>query len=516
MLTHGDMLRRVASAFGGRVALSGPQQDDITFRQLDFETTRVAGSLRAAGFGPGNRAIWLDYNSIRYLVTYFSTAKAGLAFSPVNYWLRIGELRHQVELVAPNVVFAGHEFQQRIDEVLGDSIDVLRVATDTPAMANWIAWDDFLVESTAPIRDVDESMPHEIIFTSGTTGNAKGVVRSQRKRILDSLLGALATGFGGDHHLLWALPQFHIGGAAISNQFLIQGGRVTVLPHFEPELFAAAIKTGVTHLYGVPANYRLLLSSGALDNVDTREVRACGIGGSVSDRSLFEEMLLRFPNAEIVHTYGLTESGPHSLVIRGQAFLDRFGSVGTPVTGTEVRLVDPHSGADVAPGAVGELFLRGEAVMDEYLGRPDLTSAAFDKGGWFRTGDLLREDRDGYYSVVDRVKDMIITGGENVYPSEVEDVIRTHEAVEEVAVVGARDDIYEERVVAFVQLVDNEVVRVSPEELMQWTRERIAGFKSPRELHFVEAFPRTPIGKIAKDELRTRIGSVFASDTEHK
>jgi len=511
MLTHRDVLRRCASAYGARVALTGPGGMVLDYEALDAETDRLADGLQRHGFGPGDAMIWIDYNSVEFLVAYYATAKLGMTFSPMNYWLRPHELAPLGELVRPSVVVAGHDHLGVAREAFADQGVRLWVALGDGDPSGCVPWAELVDGPSTPIDvEIDETMVHEILFTSGTTGQAKGVMRSQRARILDSFGAALAYGLQRDDHMLWFLPQFHIGGGSVPGQLLVQGGRVTILRRFDEADAARAIAEGVTYMVGVPAHYNLLFESGALQGVDTSAVRGCYVGGSVASRRVFEQIMAHFPQAEIVHGYGSTESGPHTLAVRGQAFLDHFGALGLPVPGTEVRVVDVTTREVVGPGEVGELCVRSESIMLGYLGRPDLTAAALDDG-WLRTGDLVRRADDGYFHLVDRAKDMIITGGENVYAKEVEDVLAAHPSVAEVAVIGVPDDVYEERVVAIVR-ADPAATAPPAHELIAFARQQLAGFKCPKEVHFVDDFPRTGIGKIAKQELRVEHGAAGDRD----
>ncbi|UNK80652.1 acyl--CoA ligase [Sphingopyxis granuli] len=501
MLTHRDVLSSNASAYGARVALVSDQGEQTTYLALEERTNRLARGMLDLGLRRGDRVIWLDQNSVEFLVAYFATAKIGVTFTPLNYWLRAGELAPQIELVSPRLCFAGEEFAELADEALSlAKCDPARILLQGQR-DGWRAWSEAFSEIAEPIdTPIDEVDVHEIIFTSGTTGQAKGVMRSQRKRILDSYCAALAFELTRSDHMLWFLPQFHIGGGSVPNQLLVQGGKVTVLRRFDPAVVASHIDKGITYIVGVPAHYNLLFESGVLDGVDTSKVRGCYVGGSASGRVLFEQILARFPNAELVHGYGSTESGPHTMALRGQDFLDHFGALGLPVPGSRVRVLDPETLTDAAPGIVGELLVKSEAVMDGYLGRPDLTEVAFHEG-WLRTGDLVVRDADGWFSMVDRLKDMVITGGENVYPKEVEDVLTSHSAVAEAAVFGVPDPTYEERVIACVRLVPDAQL-AGTDALISYVRERLAGYKTPKEIMIVEDFPRTGVGKISKVELR--------------
>lgn len=507
MLIHRDMLRRARSAYGDRPALGMVGDTPLTYRELDELTGRIAAGLRSRGFGPGDRLMWIDQNSVDYLLAYYATAKLGMTISPINYWLRAREIEPLAALVDPDVVVAGADYRDVARAAIGTGRERLWVALGEAAPEGWTAWDALVGGDVDPGEDLDERTPHEIVFTSGTTGQSKGVVRSQRGRILDSYNAALGYELTRNDHLLWFLPQFHIGGGAVPGQLLIQGGRVSVLRRFEPEAAARAVGEGVTYIVGVPAHYTLMRESGILDTIDTTHVRGCYVGGSAATPTVFETMMRQFPNADLVHGYGSTESGPHTMALRGEAFLTHFGALGLPVPGTEVRTVDVATGVDVARGEVGELWVRADSVMEGYLGRPEVTAAAIDADGWLRTGDLVRQDGEGYFTMVDRAKEMIITGGENVYPKEVEDVLSGHPAVAEAAVIGVPDDIYEERVVAFVRL-EPDAAGVTGEALIAHVRSNLAGFKTPKECHVVDDLPRTGVGKIAKQVLRDDFASL--------
>jgi fatty-acyl-CoA synthase len=497
MLNHASVLRRAASSYGGRIAVSFEGRH-LTYTDLDDVTDQLAAGLLARGLRIGDRVMWSQANHVDYLLLYYATAKAGLAFSPLNPRMPASELAPLVELVDPALIVAGEAAAE------GFAFVDRRVVVHGSA-----EWRDLFADSAQKLPIIDENQLHEIVFTSGTTGQAKGVMRSQRKRIIDSLCAALGYEITRDDSMLFFAPQFHIGGGAAAGQVLVQGGRINILRGFEPELVAAAIAEGATYMLGVPAHYSLLFESGALDGVDVRTMRGCFVGGSVASRQLFSSIDEVFAGADIVHGYGSTESGPHTTAVRGRAFLDHFGTLGLPIPGTEVKVVDAE-GEDAGVGQPGELWVRAESVMDGYVGRPDLTEATFAADDWLRTGDIVHRDDDGYLFLVDRLKEMIITGGENVYPAEVEAVLASYPGVAEAAVIGIPDPVYEERVHALVRLASGCTVTVG--ELGAYMRERLVAYKVPRSIEFVDDLPRTPLGKVAKSELRRRYGSVFDGD----
>ena len=506
MLTHRDILRRNASAYGSRTALVGTDGSALTYDELDRCTDALAAGLLGSGLRPGDRVVWLNDNCLEYLIAYFATAKAGLVFSPMNYWLRVGELAGLVALLDPQALIAGREYAERLEGLDGTGHVSLRILVDG-TRPGWRTWDEVMqVPGSLAGVSNDELALHEVIFTSGTTGAAKGVMRSQRGRIVDSLTAALAFEVRRSENLVFFGPQFHIGGASVPNQVLVQGGTATII-RFDPERVAQAIGDGATYVIGVPAHYNLMFESGVLEKVDTSSLRGCYVGGSVATMTLFKKISEHFPHADMVQGYGSTESGPHTIALRGRDFLDHPGTLGLPVPGTEVRIAG-SDGTDLGPGQVGELLVRSDSVMDGYYRRPELTGSVLSADGWLRTGDLMSRDALGYFRMAGRAKEMIISGGENVYPKEIEDVLSEHPAIAEVAVIGLPDPVYEERVVALVRRLPA-AGHVDPQELRDFVRVRLAGFKTPKEVHFVDDFPRTGLGKIAKDELARTWGSVF-------
>ncbi|MCU1362149.1 MAG: hypothetical protein JWN99_3438 [Ilumatobacteraceae bacterium] len=505
MLTHRDVLRQLARAVGDAPAIFAHDGSVLTFGELDGLTDAVASGLLQHGLRPGDNIVWMSRNSVEFFVLYFATAKAGLTFTPLNHWLRAGEHAAIVDLLQPRAVVAAASLTDRIDEVLdlAGRPDVLRVCVGEP-VAGWMSWTD-LAASSGTLHAIpnDESACHEIVFTSGTTGPPKGVMRSQRKRVLEAHYSALSWRVSADDHLLMLGPQFHIGGPATPCQFLFQGGPVSVVD-FEPTAVAHAVDRGATFISGVPTHFTSLFESGVFDARDTSHVTACKLGGSSAPTVMFERVASMFPSAQICSGYGMTETGPHTLGVRGVRPNQR-GVLGRPVLGNEVRIMGEDGAAELPDDTVGELQLRSEFVFDGYYGNPELTARAFD-GQWLRTGDLAKRDADGLFYLAGRAKDMIISGGENVYPTEVEDVIAACPGVAEVAVFGVADDLYVERVVAAVRFEPGTSTTMADVE--RSARARLAGFKCPRDLRSVAEMPRTGSGKIAKDQLR----SMFESD----
>ena len=378
LTTSGLVAAGRASSYGLRTAILDADGNGITYRQLDDQTDRAAGALLRLGLGRGERVVWLAKNTTLFALAYFATAKAQLAFTALNYWLRPDELRQLVELLEPSVFIASDEYADLIEDLAAAGRRRHLVSLGSRPRPGWTPF-SALLEAPVPAAGLpsgDETLLHEIVFTSGTTGQSKGVMRSQRKRIVDSVMAALAFQLTRNDHTLSFGPQFHVGGMSGPNQVLIQGGTVSII-QFDPETVARAISRGVTYMAGVPAHYNLLFEEKVLDGVDTSAMRGCYVGGSVATKELFGLIGQHFPNADLVHGYGSTESGPYTMALRGQEFVDHYGSLGLPVPGNEVRVVDSDS-HDVAPGDIGELLVRSDTVMDGYYRRPELTRNALD------------------------------------------------------------------------------------------------------------------------------------------
>jgi long-chain acyl-CoA synthetase len=337
-----------------------------------------------------------------------------------------------------------------------------------------------------------------ILYTSGTTGKPKGAELTHRSVMRNSEVVAMtATDVREGDVILGALPLFHIFGQTVGmNASLRAGATLVLLPKFDPEATLAAIEANqMTHFYGVPTMFGALLHHPGRERYDTSSLRICVTGGA----SMPVEVLHGFERAfscEVLEGYGLSETSP--VVTTNHAGRERrAGSVGTPIDGVEVRVVD-DAGRPLPVGEVGEIVVRGHNVMKGYWKRPEATAEAI-RDGWFHTGDLGRTDQDGYFYIVDRKKDMIIRGGYNVYPREVEEVLYEHPQIREAAVIGMPDERWGEEIGAAVVLHEGE--RLEAQEVSDYVKERIAAYKYPRIVWFVDELPKGPTGKILKREI---------------
>jgi fatty-acyl-CoA synthase len=507
-----NILDRNGSLYADRECLVFEDQR-WTWRDLVERTNRVAHFLHAQGVRRGDRIGVLQRNCADFVALYFAAAKLGAIFSPYNYWFRANELEHVIGDSDPTVLIFAAEFEETIAAATaGLTIPRhIRVGAATGTIADVVDWDEGV--AAAPTEDyldpeVRGTDAFTIIYTSGTTGRPKGAVHDQAQTYLNGLSFLATFGFHEDDTFLVYTPMFHVGAWDHLKPHMITGGRVVIMAKFdEQEALATITRERVSVLLGVPAIYRMLLEE-MTDEHDLSSVRITYVGGSVAPIELLEELPKRGIGRDgFYHVYGLTESGPLSHGLRPAYAVSKQGSVGRPLYLTEIKIVDPEDCHELPRGERGEIWLRGPDNMVGYWRNPEATALAVVENGWLRTGDIGILDEDGFLFIVDRMKDMIISGGENVYAKEVEEALTTHELIVEAAVIGIPHELMEEQVVALV--ITSDAGTPSEADVIEYCRARLAGYKVPRQVHFVEDFPRTAIGKVQKAELRAQYGSVF-------
>jgi fatty-acyl-CoA synthase len=423
----------------------------------------------ARGLRRGDRVATLTGNSPEHVIVFFACAKAGFMLLPLNWRLAAAELRFQLEDAEPSVFFAEDE-HATLAEATGFAFEPL-APPDVGAVPD------------AEVADDDGLL---LIYTSGTTGRPKGAVLTHANCFWTNLSLDLATSLRDDDVVLQILPQFHCGGWNV--QALLawwKGARVVLERSFEAErVLSLLAKKRVTTMMGVPAIYLFLAQEPGFADADLSSLRLAVVGGAPMPEALIVQWQAR--GVEIVQGYGLTEAAPNVLCLPPQDAMRKMGSAGKPYPFVEVQLSDED-----------ELMVRGPNVFPGYWRNPEATAAVF-RDGWLLTGDIAEADEDGCYRIKGRVKDMYISGGENVYPAEVEGVLHEHPSVADVAVVGASDERWGEVGVAFVVASSP----VAEEDLFAHCRERLAGFKVPKRVRFVDALPMSAMNKVLKDELR--------------
>lgn len=467
------------------------------YATLAARAGQLAEALRGAGYGPGHRIATVSGNSCDHVVAFFACAIAGIAFVPLSWRLTPRELADVLTRSEPALVLIEDEHAALAGEAL-------RVAGGMPPIA---LLGTTGVESIAPPRaarpeprrPVRDDDPLLVIFTSGSEAAPKGVVLTHANCFWNNLALAQALPLTQDDVVLAMLPQFHV--AAWNCQPLLAwwvGATVVLERSFQPARVLQLIaERRVTAMMGVPTQYAMLAADRAWHTTVPASLRLALVGGATMPPALQQEWTQR--GIPLTQGYGLTEAAPNVLHLPAAEALDAPGAAGRPYPHVSVRLVDPDTGLGLDGEATGELWVRGPSVFAGYLG-DDAASARAMSGEWLRTGDLASRDASGVYRIVDRLKDIFISGGENVAPAEVEYALCLHPLVEEAAVVGVPDPVWGERGVAFVVPVAGAALSV--DEVLAHARRNLAAFKIPVRVEFVAALPRSTIEKLARSRLR--------------
>ena len=473
---------------GDRTALRLGEHS-LTYRELDRAAGRVAGLLAGRGVEPGDRVGVMLGNTPDFAAVYYGVLRAGAVVVPMNPLLKAREVAYYLSDSQAKVLFAAQPFAAEARSGADDTgADVVEVG---PAFLIELA-DHPVIDA---VVDRDGSDTAVVLYTSGTTGRPKGAELthanlSRNAEVTAETLLKLTP----DDVIFGGLPLFHSFGQTVTlNTAVRAGASVTMLPRFDPTAALATMAAhGVTVFAGVPTMYTALVAAFAGSGFDASNLRVCVSGGA----ALPVEILYEFERAygcPILEGYGLSETSPVASFNHPDA-VRKPGSIGTPIAGVRMRVQD-DDGRPVPTGQVGEIAIAGHNIMKGYWQRPDATATAI-VDGWFRTGDMGRVDEDGYYFIVDRKKDLIIRGGYNVYPREVEEVLYEHPAVAEAAVIGVPHPSLGEEIAAVVALKPG--ATDTPEQIRDFVKEQVAAYKYPRVVHLVDTLPKGPTGKILK------------------
>ena len=505
MLALGEILRRSARAetFGSKVALI--QGDErLTYAQVNERANRIAHALLTLGVRKGDRVAVLGRNSADYVAIIFALAKTGAIIVPLNVWYKGEEIVYAASQSGCRFFLLEASFTELVGSVRGklDRIESFVEFGRGAAPGRDLAALAAGAPASEPDVTVGEDDARVIMYTSGTTGFPKGATLSHRQHYLHAVVYATETGIGEHDRALLIYPLFHTGGTdCLLVPFFLVGATVVVLERPEPdEILSAIERERVTYVFCVPTIWRRLLRALEARHVDLSSVRGCLSASDTIRREDLAAIKKAFA-APITQMYGLTEAGVITHFLKPDYHEEKLGSVGRAHPLVDVRIVDPD-GHDVEAGDVGEIIMKGPTIMMGYWDMPEKTAETI-RGGWLFSGDLGRVDSDGFLYIMGRAKDMIISGGENVYPAEIERVLKEHPGVKDVAVVGVPDPEWGESVVAVV--VPEEDQKPTAGELVEMVRGRLAGFKKPRFVEFVDALPATTAtGKVQKAELRRR------------
>lgn len=486
----------------------------LSFAEFDHLVDRAAAALHENGLLPGARVALLSRNCWQYAVLAFATARAGVVLVPINFMLTPEEISYILGHSHATGFIVEDDLVPVAEQAMVSSAVTRKVAltsTGGSSPSGWASFDEWLT-TTADVPDcrIDDDQLLRVMYTSGTESRPKGVMHSSRSLMWQYISTIVAGSMSGDDVEIHSLPLYH---CAQLDNFLATdvylGATSIILPRPDPELVLRTIERhGVTNYFAPPTVWISLLRSPVFDEVDLSSLRKGYYGASPMPTEILHEMRRRLPNLRLWNFYGQTEMAPLASAL-GPAEQDTHaGAAGRPVVNVETVILDDND-VPVAPGTVGEIAHRSPHLMLGYLDDEDKTAQAF-AGGWFHSGDLGFYDEHGLLHVVDRKKDMIKTGGENVASREVEEVLYRHKGIEEVAVFSVAHPVWVEAVVAAV--VPRAGSSLTEEDVLRHCRDHLAGFKTPKQVFFVDSLPKNPSGKLLKRDLRQRFSLEFTSN----
>ncbi len=471
-----------------------------SYKTFNERVNRLAHALLRMGVGKGDKVAYLLYNCSEFAEISFALSKIGALSVPLNFRLREDEIAYIVENSDSSLLFFGPEFKETVAKLLPR----LRGVKKTIQVGETSEYEELLNSSSPqePSVLVDEEDEHSIMYTSGTTGFPKGAVHTHKSRIWNSLNMLVDTGLRASDVFAITTPLFHIAaGHTMLLSTIFIGGTVIILREFSlPEFFEVIQMEKVTAFFAVPTIFARILDHPNLRDYDLRSLRVLFTGGAVISVELKEKLISAFPQATVDDLMGLTEGGPLTTFLPHRDAFRRPGSVGRAHFSQMVRVVNKN-GEGVRGEEVGEIIVKGPAVMKGYYKNPEATAKAL-RDGWLYTGDLARVDEEGYQYLTVRRTDLIISGGENVYPAEVERVLLLYPGVKEAAAIGVKDKEWGERVMAVVVLKEGK--KPSAEEILSFCKENLAAYKRPRSVAFVDELPKNQLGKVLYKELRNR------------
>ena len=486
----------------------------LTFAAWDDRASRLANALLGLGLVKGDRVALLAYNSVEWMEIYVALARAGLVAVPLNFRLLAPEVAYIVGHSEARAVIAQDELCERVDAIRADLALPAQcyVRFGAGAAEGWTDY-EALIASAVPTTQRQAVVPEDpfaLMYTSGTTGRPKGAIRNHAGNALLALATAFEFGFSRDDTALLVMPMCHANSLYFGLTFMYLGATIVIddRKSFEPEaLLATLARDKVTFTSLVPTHFIMML--GLPDDVKARyDVSAVDkllVSSAPTRKETKLAILEHFSNSRLFELYGSTEAGWVTL-LRPEEQIDKLGSVGREWSFSGAIKILDADGNEVPDGAVGELHSRTAYVFGGYWKNPEKTAEAF-RGGWCSVGDMARRDADGYIHLVDRKSNMIISGGENIYPSEVEGVLGAHPKIKDVAVIGVPHDKWGEAVQAVVVL--HEEQDASEAEILAWCKDRMAGYKRPRSIMFISdaEMPRTATGKVLHRTLKERLGS---------
>lgn len=484
----------------------------LSYRELDARAARLADAFRRAGYRIGDRVATITGNSTDHVVVFFACAKAGLVLVPLSWRLSPRELAEQVGIAEPALLLVEDEFaslgratiERLVDRVGVAPLGAHGVEQSVPRPTRRAGSEAQRADAPPERTSVDDDDALLVIFTSGTTSTPKGAVLTHANCFWTNLSLSKTTAITPDDVVLAMMPQFHVGGWNIQPLLAWWTGATVVLERtFDPgRVLHLIAERRITTMMGVPANYLFLAQHPDFAAADLSSLGHAVVGGAPMPRALLRTWHAR--GIALTQGYGLTEASPNVLCLPDDHARDRIGSAGTPYPHVDVAVADPVTGEHLDGAAEGELLVAGPGVFAGYFRDPDATALTL-RDGWLHTGDLVRRDDDGFFTIVDRLKDLYISGGEGVAPAEVESVLAAHPAVADVGVVGVPDERWGEVGAAFVVLRPG--AHTDADELLEFARTSLASFKLPKQVRFIDEIPRStankPLRRVLAERART-------------
>ena len=509
IISIGDVIRFQAQERGDQVAFTF-EGDELTYGQLHLNSNRAANGLIALGVKPGDRVAYMGKNSHIYFEILAGVAKVGAVMTPINWRLAPPEVSYIVNDCQARILFIGPEFTELMRQIKPSLIHVETIFGSEAAdgdIPDYRTWRDGFADTDAniPCAADDDAIQ---LYTSGTTGHPKGAIMTHGSILTsrtpeeEAALQDWQRSEPGEASLL-AMPCFHVSGTGFGITIMNGGTQAIVVREYDPAQALDFIEQfGIAKIFMVPAAIQIMLNHPRVQEIDFSRLKYIMYGASPIPLDLMKRSIEVF-GCGFIQMYGMTETSGTIVALNPEdhdpAGNERMRSVGKPLLGVEVKVID-EAGNEVPPRTVGEIATRSPKNMKGYWNMPEASAATIDKDGWLRTGDAGYFDEDGYLYIHDRVKDMIISGGENVYPAEVENAVYSHPQVADVAVIGVPDEKWGEAVKACVVLKVG--AAVSEADIIAHARKNIAGYKCPKSVDFIAALPRNPSGKILRRELR--------------
>ncbi len=510
-LNLGEILTVNAKKYGKRIALKEARRA-LTFKELDARVNRLANALLSMGIGKGDKVSCLLENSIEIVELYLAAAKTGIVLNPINFRLTPAEVEYIARDSDAKAIISHEEFTPCIESIrmnLPNMKSFISVGERTPE--GFINYEAVLKRSIEeePRADVRPEDEWVLLYTSGTTGRPKGVIRSHESYVAFYLINAVDFGFSERDVCLNIMPLCHVNSTFFSFTFTYIGGTLYIHParRFDPrEILRIIQQQKITFISLIPTHYNLILGvpEEERNQYDLSSIKKLLCSSAPARKSMKRAIMEVFKGVELYEGYGSTEAGIVT-VLKPYEQMTKLGSIGRESCGTSLVKILDGDGKPVPVGQVGELYSRGPMLFSGYYKLPDKTKASF-RDGWFTARDMAKEDEDGYFYIVDRKDNMIITGGEHVYPSEVEEVITQHPSVFDAAVIGVPHEKWGEAVKAVVVLKQGK--SLTEKEMIQFCVGKMSAYKKPKSVAFIEPdqMPRTGTGKILHRELRRRFG----------